>query len=157
MSRSTTSPSMGRPRVVLVGVCLVALALAACGVDGEPRIELGPAVAGQPRGGVTQVVLEVVNAGDGADRLVAVGTNAAVSAEIHRTAEDAAAGMQPVGGVGVGPGDRVVFEPDGLHLMLIAPRASVAPGATFELVLEFERTGTRTVEVEVVEQVDLRR
>lgn len=142
-------------RHVLLAVLALAVA-PACASSGQPQIELGPAIAAAPQGGVSQVVLEVANTGDGADRLVAVDTEAALGAEIHRTVADAAAGMEPIAAVDIPPGERVMFEQEGLHLMLIAPRHTVAPGRTFELVLDFERSGRRRVQVEVLALADLR-
>lgn len=153
------SPKAARETVarLLVVAGVVLLGAPACAAEGRPSIELGPAVAAEPSGGVTQVVLEMANVGDAADRLVAVDTESAVGVEIHRSDGDDVTDMQPIGDVAIGPGERVRFEQRGLHLMVIAPRSDVRPGASFDLVLEFERSGTRTAEVAVLDQTELRR
>lgn len=65
--------------------------------------------------------------------------------------------MESMVAVEIPPGERVAFEQERLHLMLIAPQPTVVPGSTFELVLEFERSGERRVQVEVLAQADVRR
>ena len=135
---------------------LLLLALLGCAPSGEPVIEVGPARAAAPVAGSSQVVLEVHNAGDGADTITEALTPSAVEAELHRTTiENGRAEMNPVDEVEIAPGETIRFQPGGLHLMLVAPDPSVTVGGTFDLTLRFERSGDVTVPVSVVDLLDL--
>jgi len=57
--------------------------------------------------------------------------------------------------VDVPAGETVRFRPGGLHLMLVVPDSTVREGGTFDLTLHFERSGDRTIPVEVVPLLDL--
>lgn len=53
------------------------------------------------------------------------------SVEVHRTVEEAGmARMAPAGPVVVPPGERVMLEPGGLHLMLVEPTQPLEPGSS---------------------------
>jgi periplasmic copper chaperone A len=134
----------------------LAVLLAAC-AGGEPRIELvGRPQASVPVAGASQIVLQLANSGDGRDRLVSVDTDAALGVEIHETRiEDGRASMGQLDEVDLYPGEVVRFRPGELHLMLVAPEASVVEGGTFPLTLSFERSQPMTVEVTVVPLLDL--
>lgn len=147
---------MSRPRRALAALVLgLLLTLAAC-ADGDPDIEVGVAQAAVPSGGSSQVVVDITNAGDGDDRLVAADTPAALGVEFHLTElDDGRATMGLIEDVPVPAGERVRFRPGGLHLMLVVPDSTVVEGGTFELTLSFERSGDVTVPVEVVPLLDL--
>ncbi len=101
--------------------------------------------------GTGAVYITLVNTGREADRLVGVQTDVAEAAEIHETKmEGDVVRMQPVtGGVEVPAQGEVVFKPGGYHIMLINLRQDLEVGDRFSLVLEFEKSGTMTLEVEV--------
>ena len=133
-----------------------ALVLSACGSGGEPDLVVAPGQAATPVSGSSQIVVEVRNDGDGTDRLLGADTPAALAVEIHLTEiVDGSATMGPVDDVSIPPGETVRFRPGGLHLMMVVPDETVVLGGTFELTLEFERTGELTVPVEVVDLLDL--
>jgi periplasmic copper chaperone A len=147
-------PSTSPLRQLAVVTGLIAL-LTACG-GGEPAIEVGEARAATPAGGASQVVVDVVNRGDGADTLVGVETPAAAAVEIHRTVvEEGRATMTELEELEIPAGETIRFRPGSLHLMLVVPDETVAEGGTFPLTLRFDHSGTRTVEVEVVPLADL--
>ena len=145
------------PRRVATVVALAALALAvACGETGDPDLSVGRAQAAEPVAGASQIVVEIVNDGDGADRLVGADTPAALGVEIHITEIiEGRAVMTELDTVEVPANRTVRFRPGELHLMMIVPDDTVQIGATFELTLHFERSGDVTVPVEVVELLDL--
>lgn len=69
---------------------------------------------------------------------------------IHRTRiEDGMARMRPVEGVELLPGESVVFEPGGLHLMLVGPERPLSPDDEVRLVLHLE-DGSQLVTTAVV-------
>jgi periplasmic copper chaperone A len=142
-------------RHVLVPLLLWALVTTAC-AGGEPDIETGAARAAEPAGGASQVVVDVTNAGDGDDTLVGATSPAAAAVEIHRTEiDDGRAQMLQLEEVEVPAGQTLRFRPGSLHLMLVVPDETVSRGGTFPLVLHFDRSGERTVDVEVVGYEDL--
>ena len=142
------------PPISLLLPALV-LVVAAC-AGGEPDVEVGAARAGVPAGGASQIVVEVVNTGDGDDELVRASSPAAAAVELHLTEiEDGRATMTELDAVTIPAGETVAFRPGGLHLMMVLPDETVAEGGTFPLTLHFDRSGERTVEVEVVPIAEL--
>lgn len=99
-----------------------------------------------------------------ADELVgaSVSADVAAAAELHETVTDAGdeegmnheeegggvTSMRAVEVVPV-PVGTTVFEPGGYHIMLMGLAAPLVDGDTFELSLDFENAGTRTVVVDV--------
>ena len=134
---------------------LPVLVLAAC-AGGEPDLDVGAARAGVPAGGASQIVVEVANAGDGDDELVRASSPAAAAVELHRTEiDEGRATMTELDAVTIPAGETVAFRPGGLHLMMVLPDETVTEGGTFPLTLHFDRSGERTVEVEVVPIAEL--
>lgn len=142
-----------RPRLALAVCCL---ALAAC-ADGDPDLTVGGARAAVPAGGSSQVVVAIENTGEGDDTLVDAESEAVTAVEIHRTEidDDGRATMTTLDEIEVPAGETLRFQPGDLHLMLVAPDATVEEGGTFELVLRFERTGEVPLDVEVVPLADI--
>ncbi len=104
----------------------------------------------KPTGATSAVYFVLRNRGGGPDRLVAARTEVAGVVEIHRSAiEDGVMRMRQVEGIEVPAGGEARLEPGGYHLMLIGVNRELREGDRFEVVLEFELSGTRTVEVEV--------
>jgi periplasmic copper chaperone A len=150
------SPLPHRSQRLTVVLALLAVLVAACGGDGEPRIEVGAAQASRPIAGSSQIVVTISNEGDGDDELLGGATPAALAVELHRTIiEDGQATMVQLDGLEVPAGGSVRFQPGDLHLMLVVPDETVVPGGTFELTLRFDRSGEVTVPVEVVDLLDL--
>lgn len=144
-------------KVVLAAAA--AFVLAACGgSSGTPDVEVvGTPRAAVPAAGSSQVAITLANRGDGDDRLVGATTSAALGTELHVSQGEGTAvtEMDVVDAIDVPAGQELVFRPGQTHLMLVVPDETVRLGATLELVLEFERSEDLTVEVEVVELVDL--
>ena len=154
---------MTRPLRRLVGAGILAALLAGCGGEAEglgggtPDLHLSPAQASGPVAGASQLVVTIENRGDGADRLIGAETDAALAVEIHRTVieDDGRAFMRLLEDVVIGAGETVRFRPGGLHLMVVVPDERVRVGGTFEVTLRFERSAPVTLEVEVVDLLDL--
>lgn len=106
------------------------------------------ATIGQTRNGAAYLVVN--NAGEAADTLVAVETDAAARAELHNhTMEDGVMKMRQVEGIAVEPGSPAVLKPGGLHIMLFDLKAPLKEGARFPMTLVFEAAGKVEVEVAV--------
>jgi len=107
------------------------------------RASIGPAKAGA-------AYLTIVNAGADVDRLIGVETPAAKMSETHTNIMDQGVmKMRPVEAVEVQPGEPVIFQPGGLHIMLMGLKAPLKEGETFPLTLRFEKSGSIEVEVTV--------
>ena len=95
------------------------------------------------------VYLTVINRSDRPDRLVAVKTDVAAAAELHRTTIDPEGimRMRPVeGGIELPAGEQITLEPAGYHIMLVGLKESLSVGDMFRVTLEFEVNGSQTVE-----------
>ena len=77
-------------------------------------------------------------------------SDVAEAVELHETKmENDVMRMQPVASVEVPAGGQVTFEPGGLHIMLIGLQRELEAGDRFKITLQFEESGTLTVEVSV--------
>lgn len=85
------------------------------------------------------------------DALLSASSPDASMVQIHETSTDAAGvtGMQPVDRVEIPAGEAVVFEPGGLHLMIMGLSDGLVAGSSIELDLVFERAGRVVVEARV--------
>lgn len=137
-------------RAVLAGAAM--LILTACGAaSGSSSITVSNARVPEPAGPTGAAYLTIANDGDGGDRLVAVETDAASSAEIHEsTLTNGVVSMQRVDAVDVPAGGQAVLEPGGMHVMLIDVDQDLSVGDTVELTLVFDGAGEQVVDAEVV-------
>ena len=156
---------------VALTVLLLAVLLAACGGPSGPSVQIEdvwarPAMAmkeseGSGEGGMGQdmmgmagtgaVFMLIKNEGQEADRLVGGQTDVAKVVEIHETImEGDVMKMQMLAdGVEVPAGGEVLLKPGSYHVMLIGMKQDLKLGDTFGLDLEFEKSGTITVEPQV--------
>ncbi|MGI9509227.1 MAG: copper chaperone PCu(A)C [Geminicoccaceae bacterium] len=87
---------------------------------------------------------------DAPDRLTAVQTPVAERAELHNhIMEDGIARMRQVEAIDVIPGEPMILEPGGLHVMLIGLKEKLEPGAKLPLTLSFEQAGDIEIELTV--------
>lgn len=134
---------------------LAGLALAAA-LAGAPAYAGGLSVTGAwsrstpPGAKVGVVYFTLVNDTKKSDRLLKLSTPAAAGVEVHRTEVlDGIARMREVAVLHVDAGQKLEFEPGGLHVMLTGLRQPLVAGTTFELELLFEVAGPRKARVEV--------
>lgn len=94
--------------------------------------------------------LTIANKGPTSDRLTAAASPAARAAELHTHAmEGGVARMRPVDAVEIAAGESAIFQPGGLHVMLIDLAAPLREGQSLALTLNFEKAGAVTVEVPI--------
>jgi periplasmic copper chaperone A len=105
-------------------------------------------VPGQPSGAA---YLSIENSGKAADKLIAVSTPIAKSAEIHTMSmEGNVMKMREVQGIEVAPGGKIAMKPgDGYHIMLMGLKKSLKKDEKFPLTLTFEKAGKVDVDVHV--------
>lgn len=136
-------------RSLLWLVWLAALTATACGGGSGGGIDVSDVRVAEPTG--PNAALYFTATSDVEDRLIGAETAVASAAQIHETVvgDDGTMGMRPVDSLDVTPGERLVLEPGGLHVMLIdAERVEV--GDDVEVTLIWESTGRQTVMAEVV-------
>lgn len=130
----------------------LALLLSWPALAGELAVNSTWARATPPGAKVAAVYLVIDNQSTKSDRLLKLRSPVAASAEVHRSSvEDGIARMRPVTVLHVGAGERIAFEPGGLHVMLMGLRKPLIAGQTFELELVFEVAGPRRVVVSIRE------
>lgn len=96
--------------------------------------------------------VSIMNHGIITDRLLAITTAAARSAELHSTVMDGdMMKMEPVEQVDLPPGGTLEMKPGGLHIMLIGLVAPLKQDGEIQLTLRFEKAGDVTVKVPVGE------
>ena len=105
-------------------------------------------------GGINGVVyLKIENSGDMDDRLISADSDVATAVELHDVnMVDGVMQMRQVeAGIEIPAGETIELKPQGLHIMLIGLNQPLDIGDTFEIELEFEESGSMTVESEVRE------
>ena len=100
------------------------------------------------------VYLTIENSGDSADRLLSATSSVAEVVELHNVnMVDGVMQMRQVeDGVEIPADETKVFEPGGLHIMLIGLNRPLELGDSFDVELKFENAGMLTVESEVQDQ-----
>lgn len=151
-----TLVSIGRNACAALAICFGLTALPLQGTAGESwvgSLRIKDAWSRQtPKGAPVGVgYMTIENAGDAADRLLAVACGCADMSEIHATKNDGGV-MQMVelsDGLEIPAKAAIKFAPGGLHLMFIGLKAPFAVGETVEARLIFERAGAVDVELDV--------
>ena len=149
---------------------VVVAVLMACGAPAGPSIKVEdawsrPALAmqessGASEGGMSQgmgmagtgaAFMLIRNEGSESDRLIGGRTEVAEVVEIHETVlEDDIMKMQMLAeGLEVPARGEVQLEPGGYHVMLIGMKQDLNVGESYTLELQFEKSGTISVEPEV--------
>jgi copper(I)-binding protein len=118
---------------------------------GEPSLSIdSAATTPAPAGESAALYFSVVNDG-GPDDLVAVRTAVAERATLHQTEDrDGFVAMSETPRLPVPTGGTLVLRPGGSHVMLEDLVGPLVIGSRFEVTLEFERSGPRTVTAQVV-------
>lgn len=109
----------------------------------HPSIPAPPARAMSAAGYVA-----IANDGTTPDRLIAVESPAARQTMIHTTEHgaDGVARMRHLPALDLAPGETVLLEPGGLHVMFMGLTAPLTEGAMVPVTLVFERAGRVEVE-----------
>jgi copper(I)-binding protein len=141
-------------RTILAGLAPAALVLGAAGCSSEPeapvdatpdapegitvtngRLNL-PGVGGNPG----SVYFSITNAGPEMQMLRSAHVEGAESAMFHETTEyNLQVDMQELTQVAVQPGETLVFEPGGKHVMAMGLDPALQPGGAVEVTLTFVR------------------
>lgn len=88
---------------------------------------------------MTAGYLTVENSGDESIRIIGLTSSNHAMAEIHRSMQmDGVFSMEPVPYLEVLPGEQLILEPGGLHLMLHAPVEQLSIGESMTIVFELE-------------------
>ena len=137
----------------ILPVVLVALLTGGTGIAHETKIgslTIEHAWARPAAKGNSAAYMVIMNAGED-DRLTGASADVAGTAELHSTTIDAQGigKMVSVQAVDVPSGGEAKLAPGGLHLMLVGLKQPLKEGEAFPLILNFERAGPVTVEVEV--------
>ena len=139
----------------LVAALVVALLLAGCGGDdtdasgdgGGPVVSDVWARPTPPLTGAAAFFLEIANEGAEVERITAVSSPGCAETLVHTTAiDDGVATMARAedAGLTIEPGERLLMEPLGLHVMCLGPEEPLVDGETFELTIEFDPAGAVT-------------
>lgn len=107
-----------------------------------------PTVPGQPSGGA---YLSIENKGKAGDKLIAVASPIAKSAEIHTMSmEGNVMKMREVGSIDIKPTEKIAMQPgNGYHIMLIGLSQPLKAGDKIPMTLTFEKAGKLEVSVYV--------
>lgn len=125
------------------------LLLAGCSADDRAvSVSNAWARATPPGSTVTAAYAEIV--AHKSDELLGATTPVAERVEMHTvTHADGVMQMRPVDSVPLPSGERVVFEPGGLHFMLLGLKTPLQAGERFPLTLTFKSAPSATVEVDI--------
>ena len=90
----------------------------------------------------------IVNHGTAADRLIGVTAGFAAESSVHesKTDADGVATMAAVPALDIPPGDSVVLEPGGYHIMFMGLTATLNEGEMLPATLMFQNAGAVAVE-----------
>jgi copper(I)-binding protein len=128
---------------------------AAAPASSGPNVTIeGPyARAGMPNGAV---YMELKNDGGAADAVLSADSDVADAVELHESKmEGDVMKMSPIEKIEVPAGGATTLKPGGIHVMLIGLKGDLAVGDTFQLTLNFENSGAKTIDVEVKEAMQM--
>jgi len=131
-----------------------ALLLASCTKGGPPDLQISNAWARETVVGqhATAAYLTIANKGVGDDRLVRVASAAPAMAMLHASeSSDGVSRMRAMeSGVAIPAGGTIEFKPGGTHVMVSGLGEPLHPGQSLKMVLNFEKSGERSVDVRIV-------
>lgn len=145
-----------KPLFVALAALLTALILPMTSLSADP-FRVGDLAVEQPwaRASIGKrpgaAYFTVRNTGDTPDRLIAVSSPQAGTAEIHSmTQQNGVMRMSAAGAVDVTPQEALVLKPGGLHVMLMKLKSPLIKGEKIALKLTFEKAGALTIEAPVL-------
>jgi copper(I)-binding protein len=136
---------------IIAAVLGLALGLGSLARAGDLAVVDAWARATPPGAGVAAAYLTIDNAGGGADRLLGASSDAAGRVEVHETRRDGEVmRMRKAEPLDIPAGERVVFGPGGLHVMLMELKEPLRQGDTLSLTLRFEHAGEFRVQAGIL-------
>ncbi|MBM0104258.1 copper chaperone PCu(A)C [Steroidobacter sp. S1-65] len=133
-------------------VTLFALVATACGQTVREPIVVSDAWSNATPAGATVAAAYMEITAAEADTLLSATTTVADHIEMHTSSEEnGMMRMRPLATAPLEAGQPFKFAPGGAHFMLMGLRQPLPAGLRFPMVLQFEKAGTRTVQVLVVE------
>lgn len=143
---------MKRIGQIILILWLASITLSGCTAQSGLAIENVWARPGNA-GDNSAVYFSINNPGSSADVLRSASGTIAASVEVHMsTMDNGVMKMQPQESVEVPARNKVEFKPGGLHIMLVNLKQDLKTGDRFELTLQFDQAGARTIQVTVKEQ-----
>lgn len=142
---------MKRCTLLLTLLVLCGTVLAACQSGAPGTLSIDDAWMRVAPAGENSAIYFVINneAGE-ADTLQSVTFDKAGVVELHMSKmEDGKMTMQHQESVAVPKGQQVVFQPGGLHVMLMNLKEDLTEGQEFDIVLHFEKAGDVTAKASV--------
>ena len=139
----------------VLAILLIVFALAACQSAPEgPQIEISDAW-GRPspmQAGTGAAYMTIENKGSEDDALISAASDVAEAVELHdMTMEDNVMKMFHIESIEIPAGGSAELKPGGKHVMFIGLYDQLEVGQVITVILEFEKSGTRTIEVEIRE------
>jgi len=136
---------------IIAAVLSLALGLGSLARAGDLAVVDAWVRATPPGAGVAAAYLTIDNAGGGADRLLGASSDAAGRVEVHETRRDGEVmRMRKAEPLDIPAGERVVFGPGGLHVMLMELKEPLRQGDTLPLTLRFEHAGEVRVQASIL-------
>jgi len=133
----------------LLGIAASLLYCIAAGAQ-TGSIEIKEAWARATPGGAQNGAAYVTLVSPTGDRLTGVSSPVAEKAELHQMTNDGGImKMREVTAIELPPGTPVSLKPGGLHVMLMGLTHPLQPGQSVPMTLQFEKSGTREVDVAV--------
>ena len=133
-----------------VWLSLAPLLLAASSAFAQIRIENAWSRATPPGAKIAAGYMTIRNLSSAPDKLVSVSSPAAQRVETHvTTTKGGISRMREVKGYDIPAKGAFELKPGGAHLMLIDVKAPLKEGDKVPLVLKFQRSGAKKVELEV--------
>lgn len=94
--------------------------------------------------------LKIETTGDEPDKLISAFSEGIDAVETHtHVMDNGVAKMRPVDVIDVMPGETTVFEPGGLHLMLIGVKETLIEGDAVTVTLVFEKAGEVSLDIPI--------
>jgi len=100
-----------------------------------------------------EAFMALTNKGTEDDSLIAAKSSVAEITEVHQNLIDPDDGkmmMRRIKAIALPVNDTVILEPKGYHIMFINLKQALAIGETVPVELIFEKSGTKTINVEVI-------
>jgi copper(I)-binding protein len=137
---------VNRILVLVLGILFLLSACAAPEVEGVEVLDAWARPAAQGGNGAVYFVIHSSEM----DEIIGVSSEVAEAVELHESqmSEDVME-MHPLHSVPLGAGEQVIFEPGGLHVMLIGLKQDLKVGNEFEIVLHFKNFPDLNVNVPV--------